>query len=53
MTPPTLRNYDLMKESHGWTPQQYRPSLLLPRLRQYRNLSGRDKYQLHKSLNLF
>ena len=35
-------NYDLMRESHDWKPDQFQPSLLLPQLKRYKKMSGRN-----------
>lgn len=35
-------NYDLIRETHDWGADQFQPSLLLPQLRRYKKLSGRD-----------
>lgn len=41
------QNYDLMKETHDWGADQFKPKLLLPQLKQYKKLSGRDDCYIH------
>lgn len=36
------QNYDLMRDTYHWSKYQFQPDLLLPQIRQYKQLSGRD-----------